>query len=204
MVTQVKNNSPRHRMLCDALADSICERLFGHEFAPRAPLDEAALAARYGTPRLALVAALEQLARDRLLTARTEGGYCAAGYCLADIEDILALLERIRLFMARRQALQTGSADEIVAASPYWGVAGLAVERSFTVAARSLYEQLRMGIGPELAALEAQCAKACGDDLARAVASGEIGPVEDVCAESARMFRQRILAAFDGVCARRA
>ena len=97
-------------MLCDALADSIRERLFGGEFALRVPLDEAALAAHYGAGRLPVKAALEQLARDRLLTARAECGYCVAESCRADIEDILTLLEHIRCFMLRRPVSPSSAA----------------------------------------------------------------------------------------------
>ncbi|MDR0717979.1 MAG: GntR family transcriptional regulator [Azoarcus sp.] len=197
----IKNDPPRHYMLCDALADSIRERLFRHEFAPRFPLDKAALAAHYRTERQTLTAALERLARERLLTAQADGGYCAAEYERADIEDILALLECIRFFMLRRHASRadaaSGAAGEAVSASPYWGPAGLLARRPFAVAARNLYEQLRLGIGPEFAAIEARCAQACADDLARAAAHGEYERIGDFCAKSAGQFRQLILAAFD-------
>jgi hypothetical protein len=205
MTAALQKEPFERRMLCDALADSIRERLFGGEFAPRVPLDEAALAAHYGTGRLPLKAALEQLVRDCLLTARAQGGYCVAEYCRADIEDILTLLEHIRCSVSRRQVSPPGglpgAAGFVVAASPYWGDSGLVVELPFAVAARSLYEQLRLGVGPALAAIEAQCAQTRGPVPARA---GESGQIEDFRAESARMFRQQVLAAFDAARARRA
>ncbi|MDR2261051.1 MAG: GntR family transcriptional regulator [Azoarcus sp.] len=197
----IKNVPPRHYLLCDALADSIRERLFRHEFAPRLPLDKAALTAHYGTERQTLTAALARLAREHLLTAQADGGYCVAGYERADIEDILALLECIRFSMLRRHASWTdaapGVAGETVSASPYWGPAGLLARGPFAVAARNLYEHLRSGIGAEFAAIEARCAQACADDLARAAAHGEHERIGGLCAKSAGQFRQLILAAFD-------
>jgi DNA-binding GntR family transcriptional regulator len=192
-------------MLCDALADSIRERLFGHEFAPCVPLDKAALAARYGTGRLALAAALARLARDRLLMVREDGEYCVAEYCRADIEDVLEALERIRFFMLRRSLSATIAQElekDAVTGSPYWGLSGFVVTRAFALPARSLYGQLRLGVGPGLAAIEAQCANECHDALRRVVASGEVGQIEACCAETAQMFRQRVLALFDEACRR--
>ncbi|MDR2678512.1 MAG: GntR family transcriptional regulator [Zoogloeaceae bacterium] len=207
MLTFAKNAPPRRYMLCDALADSIRERLFEHVFTPRVPLDESALTAHYRTGRQALTAALEQLVHERLLTVREDGGYCVAEYCRADIEDILAALEQLRCSMLRRQTNGVSSAsgaEAVVAASPYWGSAGFVVAHPFTTAARSLYAQLRVGIGPELAAIEAQCADEGHAALKRATASGKPEHIESCCAETAQVFRQRVLTAFDGLCAQRA
>ncbi|MDR1647141.1 MAG: GntR family transcriptional regulator [Zoogloeaceae bacterium] len=207
LLTFAKNAPPRRYTLCDALADSIRERLFGHVFAPRVPLDETALAAHYRTGRLTLTAALNQLVRDRLLTVRKDGGYCVAEYSRADIEDLLTLLEQLRVSALRRLAAQAGDASgagETVAASPYWGTGGFVVAQPFAAAARNFYAQLRVGIGPELAAVEAQCADEYREALKRATASGVSEPIESCCAETAQVFRQRVLATFDTLCARRA
>ncbi|MDR2690084.1 MAG: GntR family transcriptional regulator [Azoarcus sp.] len=197
MIT-VENDMVHHRMLCDALADSIRDRLFGHEFAPRHPLDEAALAAHYRVGRLPLTEALRQLVRERLLT-RERDGYFVHEYCRADIETILDMLEHLRLFMMCRAApTRLGTIPETrasISASSYWGVAGFVVALPFAVAAQSLYNQLRVATGPELAAIETRCAQA--------MTVGETVPIASFCNATARTFRQQVLSAFDEACSRR-
>jgi DNA-binding GntR family transcriptional regulator len=192
-------------MLSDALADSIRARLFAHEFPAEAPLDEAALTIHYGVGHLALAKALEQLADERLLFMRKEGGYRIARYCRADIENLLDVLEGVRLFtMLRCMGDARGDCRAMAVDMPlesrrYWGFFGFVVALPFAAATKSLYEQLRMGIGPALTQAEAFCAERQRESMAQAIASGESGSVENFCRESARLFRQHVLSAFDGM-----
>ena len=190
------------RTLCEALADSIRARLFAHEFPPGAPLDENALSACYGVGHLPVSKALERLALERLLAKRPQGGYDIFPLARVDLENLLDTLAKIR-GLALLQRMKNGRNVGLVAVEmplpsrPYWGPAGLAVARPFALAAQSLYNQLRLCIGPALSEIEADGAQRCGEAMTRAIASGAPETLEAFCRESARDFRQRALEVFD-------
>ncbi|MDR3351548.1 MAG: GntR family transcriptional regulator [Zoogloeaceae bacterium] len=191
-------------MLRDALSDSLRERLFAREFLPGAFLDEGALARQYGVERLPLAEALRLLARERLLLARGARNrqYCVAEYRRNDLEDILDVLGRIRCRMLlRHTGFDARQADverlEVVAPSRYWGIAGFVVAPPFILAARSLYRQLRLAVGPALTEIENLCARACAEAMTKVVVCSDDFGSERFCEESARLFRERILDGFD-------
>ncbi|MDR0701781.1 MAG: GntR family transcriptional regulator [Azoarcus sp.] len=192
----------QRRTLCGALADSLRERLFAHEFPFRAPLDETALTAHYGVGHLPVTEALQQLFFERLLVKREQGGYGIPEYLRADIENLLETLEGIRRLALRqheetaRDARQATAVDMPAPSRPCWGLSGLTVRRPFAVAAQNLYDQLRLGIGPALVEIEARCAERHGEAMARAIAERKSGEIEKVSQESARTFRQAALRAF--------
>ncbi|MDR1889223.1 MAG: GntR family transcriptional regulator [Zoogloeaceae bacterium] len=197
MINSAERDIFHRHTLCDALADSIRERLFEHEFAPGDVLDAPPLAAYYGIRRSTLTEALRQLARERLLVAR-EQAYRVAKYRRSDIEAILTALEQIRLLAIPPASARNDEPHWRIAASPYWGDSGFVVTRPFVVAARNLYHQLRASIGPALAKIETACLH--GHDrnaLAQAVANGERGPIENFYKETAQTFRQQVLNVFD-------
>jgi hypothetical protein len=191
----------RRHTLRDALADSIRARLFVHEFVPGVRLDEAALAKHYGVGHLPLGEALRQLNHERLLIRRR--GYRVVEHCRAEVDDLLDILERIRCFELLRSARMRGVSSHFaplsISSSPYWGIHGFMVTPPFFWAARSLHAQLHVSLGPALPEIEECCADgAYRDELAASVASGEAGRMETFCRETARAFRQRVLAAHDG------
>jgi hypothetical protein len=189
----------RH-MLGDALADSIRARLFAHEFLPGDILDTEALAAHYGVGRQPLFSALDQLVRERLLTAAPEG-FGVAKFRQCDVEGILRVLEQMRQFSLRLPAFPCAETartpQDAIAESVYWGMAGFCVERCLAVAARSLYAQLHTCLGPALPIIEAACADAAyREALRQAKASGHDTYIEHFGQDTARAFRLRVLSAF--------
>ncbi|MDR2165795.1 MAG: GntR family transcriptional regulator [Zoogloeaceae bacterium] len=194
------DSGARYYTLRDALADSVRDRLFAHEFAPGALLDIAALTARYGVGRLSLTGALRQLAREHLLVARADG-YSVSRLDVRDVECILDMLEHIRLsFLLRRDAWACGVSGARMCVSSssscaYWGVSGFAVSPPFVRAVQNLYDQLRLYAGPALSAIETWCAHAFREALAEDIADGESreARIERCCAKTARQFRQAVL-----------
>ncbi|MDR3158631.1 MAG: GntR family transcriptional regulator [Zoogloeaceae bacterium] len=202
-----------HRRALDgALADDIRARLFAHEFLFRAPLDETALAAQYGVGHLPLSQALENLAREQLLAARSQaqGGYEVPDHARAEIENLLDTLEKIRRFALSRHGEKENAslclaAVEMPSASrPYRGPSGLEVARPFVIAAQSLHDQLRAGVGPALSGIEANCARRHRDAMQEALAGDDPETLDAFCRESARDFRQRVLDFFDDAASQQA
>lgn len=205
IMTSTTNNATRifqGRTLYGALADSLRARLFAHEFLPGAPLDEAALTAHYGVGHLPVAQALESLARERLLKARRQGGYDLPVLARAEIETLLATLGEIRRLaffrrMENERNICLAAVDMPVSSRPWWGPSGLLVAPPFAVAAQSLYDQLRLGIGPALAEIEADGARRRGETMTAAIERGIPETLEAFCRESAQDFRRRVLEAFD-------
>jgi hypothetical protein len=141
----------QRRTLCAALADSLRERLFAHEFPFYTPLDEAALTAHYGVGHLPVTEALRQLVLERLLAAHEQGGCGIPEYERANIENLLEMLEdlrRIALLRHKEEARkQCVAVDMPLPSRPYWGPSGLVVARPFVVTAQNLYDQLRRASG---------------------------------------------------------
>lgn len=188
----MENEIYQRRMVGDALADSIRARLFAHEFMPGDILNEQALTTHYGVGHLPLVEALQQLVRERLLS-RIQTGYAVITHARGDIERILQLLEYLRRFSLVPFEDDT---RERVALSVYWGLDGFVVARPFFLATRSLYHQLRIGVGPALSRIETVYAdRAYCKTLHQLVDSGATERIESFAAETARDFQHRVLSA---------
>lgn len=89
---------PRPRALFEAIADSLRERIFNHEFPPGCTLDECLLAKNLGVSRTPVREALKVLARDGLVTHRNLSGCSVAEFSLVELVELLKTLEHLERF----------------------------------------------------------------------------------------------------------
>lgn len=108
-MTAANETCLRPRMLYEALADSVRERIFAHELAPGEPIDELKLASAYGVSRTPLREALKVLASEGLVELRMRSGCFVARLDRRDLEQLLDLLDLIESFAVREAARTRGT-----------------------------------------------------------------------------------------------
>lgn len=132
----------RPRALYEAIADSIRERIFTHELAPGAALDEAALAQGYGVSRTPVREALKVLAHEGLVQLEPRRGCCVARLDAHDVDDLLTVLDLLEIHLIEERA---GAAGHIPACAPPTGQGANRYAADLIVRLR---EKLRLALGP--------------------------------------------------------
>lgn len=97
----------RPRMLYEALADAIRERIFRHELAPGEPLDEFRLARNYVVSRTPIREALKVLASEGIVELQARRGCFVARLTWEEVVKLFDLLELLETF-AVREAIGAG------------------------------------------------------------------------------------------------
>jgi DNA-binding GntR family transcriptional regulator len=162
----------RPRMLYEALADAIRERIFRHELAPGEPLDEFSLAKTYVVSRTPIREALKVLASEGIVELQARRGCFVAHLSWDDVVKLFDLLELLEGF-AVREAIKAGvpvSLDD-------------ELETPLAAASRNAYlpdlvdrliAKLRLAFGPLFDHPDMQPSAKLRSDLAQAIRNGNI------------------------------
>jgi len=193
------------RELKNAIADSVCARIFEHEFKPGKRLDVSELANYYGVSQTSITEALRQLVRSMVLLIQGDNDYRVAEYDRADIEGILNALEVLNFQLSRQSTpdaagkkengkdQRKNNTDDASRKMDYSSGCG-----PFIVAAENLHDHLHICLGPALTSIERDCRNRFAESLKKANQAGNLKLVKDICSERAGAFRQAVLEAYDG------
>lgn len=161
----------RPRMLYEALADALRERIFRHELVPGEPVDEFRLASGYGVSRTPLREALKVLDSEGLVELKARQGCFVSRLDWPDVAqlfDILDLLEAFGVREAAKARAKIASGENFhrdLAAAAGNGYLPELVER--------LFAKLRLAFGPAFDGPEIQPPTAFRTALSRAIAAGD-------------------------------
>lgn len=167
----------RPRALYEGVAASLRERLFAHEFAPGAMLDEAELARGYGVSRTPVREALKVLTREGLLTMEPRRGCCVAELDSDDLSALLEVLELLELHTLRETARQGRSAPQ---ATDHARLFTHTDNRYAAEAIRRLHEKLLLAFGPEYDQDSSAALAHCLGALNAALTTRQVDQVEAV------------------------
>jgi len=160
----------RPRMLYEALADAIRERIFKHQLAPGDPLDEFQLAKTYVVSRTPIREALKVLASEGIVELQARRGCFVARLTWDDVVKLFDLLELLETF-AVREAAKARAHFEI----------GDSLQRSLGDAAGNAYlpelferlgGKLRLAFGPLFDSPEIQPSGRLWTQLSRSITAG--------------------------------
>lgn len=197
------------RLLYEGIAESLRDRLFAHALPPGASVDEVALSRHYGVSRTPVREALKVLVNEGLLTLRNYSGCRVtrlAGDELGQLLDALALLDRHAL---RRLAEAPGErrrqvlAEWLAAPPGRWlhlgELARAALEAPACAAiGRQLLGQLRLALGPQLAACDNGLSGERRSSLADALLGGDATAVDAAAQLCQGALRRAALNAWPG------
>lgn len=155
-------------MLCEALANSVRERIFSHELKPGMPIDELLLASRYGVTRASLREALNALVGEELVEFR--GHYVVARLTQYDLGEIFEMLEMLENFAIRRAAIATVRIPE--GEGFYRNLLNASQNRYLLDLVDRLFVKLRLALGQFLDAPEMQPSPAFQSALNGMIAEG--------------------------------
>jgi len=164
----------RPRMLYEALADAVRERIFRHELAPGDPLDEFRLAKSFVVSRTPIREALKVLASEGVVELRAGQGCFVARLTWADVLQVFDVLELLELFAVR--AATKGGA-QLALGDSFQRSRG---EASGNACLPRLFERLvgklRLAFGPLFDSPEMQPSRGLWMQLRRLIAEeGDVG-----------------------------
>lgn len=162
----------RPRMLYEALADALRERIFRHELAPGEPIDEFRLASGYGVSRTPLREALKVLDSEGVVELRARQGCFVVRLAWEDVVQLFDVLDFLEDF-AVREAVEAraaialdGDFHRALAEASGNGYLPDLVER--------LVDKLRLAFGPHFDAPEMRPSPEFRVALGYAVESGGV------------------------------
>ncbi len=150
----IRKEIVRPRMLCEALADSVRERILSHEpgLRPGSLIDECRLASCYGVARSHVRDALKILASEDLVEFRARQGYIVASLTRRDLVQIFDILESLENLAVRRAALAFMQIPE--GQNFYCDLLGAAGDRHLLDLVSRLFIKLRLALGQSFDAPE--------------------------------------------------
>lgn len=163
----------RPRMLHEALADSLRERIFSHELAPGALLDEFKLASGYGVGRIPLREALKLLAGEGLVESRARQGCFVTRLNWSGVLQVLDLLDLLEGFAADEAARATSCLSIAPREKLHVSLVKVAGNACLPDLAGRLIARLRLAFGPVFDGLEMQVSHDFHEALKCAIAAGD-------------------------------
>jgi DNA-binding GntR family transcriptional regulator len=106
-----RQNSLAAPALYEQVAERLRARIFAHELAPGAWVDEQAIASEYGISRTPLREALKVLASEGLVTLRPRRGCYVTELSEQDLDDIFPVMALLEGRCAQEATLKAGPAD---------------------------------------------------------------------------------------------
>lgn len=161
----------RPRMLYEALADAIRERIFRHELAPGDALDEFLLAKNYVVSRTPIREALKVLATEGIVELRARRGSFVARLAWADVVQLFGVLELLEAFAVREAARRRTTLE--IGGSFQHSLAAASSNVFLPELLERLVSKLRLAFGPLFDSPQMQPAAELRAELAKIIASGE-------------------------------
>ncbi|SMB31501.1 putative Transcriptional regulator [Sterolibacterium denitrificans] len=180
----------RPRMLYEALADSLRKRIFSHELAPGAPLDEFKLASGYGVSRAPLREALKVLAGEGLVESRARQGCFVTRLSWSNVLQLLDLLDLLEDFAADEAARAKSCLSIDTREKLHASLVKVAGNACLPDLADRLIARLRLAFGPVFDSPEMQASHDFHEALKSAIAAGDCAETRHLLAGWSERRRQ--------------